>query len=142
MIRRAASTKLGGTAYCALTFGTPIDIICMKSIRLSGMNTPIGSGVSKVPWRSARAFYLSSETVKSPRRFSDWLYFTRPRRDGVTSCTSNPANDRVREARKYPISWVYLFSAGKSRPRRLPLATILSPTKICPSYSCITWLTL
>lgn len=134
--------KLGGIVYCAPTSGTPIGIICMKSIRLFGTSTPIGSGASRVPWRSARVSYLSSETAKLPRRSLDWLYFTPPRRDGATSCTSSLANDRVRGARKCPISWVYLFSAGKSRPRCLPLATTPSPTRICPSYSCITWLTL
>lgn len=141
-IRRTAWTRRGGIVYCALTSGTPIGTICMKSIRHFGTSIPIGSGASRVPWRSARVSYLSSETAKSPRRSSSWPYCIRPRRDGAISCTSSRANNRARGARRCLFSWGYLFFAAKSRPRCPPFATTLPPTRICRNCSYTTWLTL
>lgn len=139
-LRRAAWTRREGIVYCALTSGTLIGTICMKSTRLFGTSTPTGNGASRVPWRSARVSYLSSETVRSPRLSSDWLCCIPPPppRDGVTSCTSNLANGRVRGARNCRISWVYLFSAGSPRSRCPLSATTPPPMRICRSFSCTT----
>lgn len=141
-IYRTAWTRRGGTVYCALTSVTPTVTICMKSIRLSETSTPTGNGASRVPWRSARVSYPSSETAKSPRRSSGWPYCTRPRRDAAISCTSSQASSRVRGARRCRISWAYLFCAAKSRPRCPPLATTPLPMRICRNCSYTTWLTL
>jgi len=141
LVRRTAWTRRGGTVYCALTSGIPTGTICMKSIRLFGTSIPIGSEANRVPWRSAKVSYLSSETAKSPRHSSDWPYCIRLRRDVAISCISSRVNCRARGARRYHISWVYLFFAAKSRPRCLPLATTPQPTRICRNYLYTTWLT-